>query len=71
MEQPLGFVAQKEYRYLQVEKVTLRSEIVSESLVWALCINDSRVWSLSCTERPLCVLTDTAREEDPASYVCG
>jgi len=35
-----------EYEGLQVEKVTLRFELVSESLVWALCISDSGVWSL-------------------------
>ena len=70
MEQPLGFVAQKEYRCLQVEKVTLRSEIVSESLVWTLCINDSEVWSLSSRKRSLCVLADTRWEEDYACCVC-
>jgi len=55
---------------LQVE-VTLRSETVTEGLVWVLCISDSGVWSLKSRERPLCVLTNTAWEEDPASCVYG
>jgi len=56
---------------LQVEEVTLRSETVSESLVWAHCISDSGVWYLSSSERPLYVLADTTWEKDPTSYVCG
>jgi len=43
MEQPRGYVTQGVCKCLQVEEVTLCFETVSESLIWALCISDSRV----------------------------
>jgi len=55
---------------LHVEEVTLRSETISKSLVWALCNSNSRVWTLSVRERSLCILVDIAWEENSASCTC-
>ena len=70
MEQPPGFVTPRECDDLHVEEVTLRSETISKSLVWALCISNSRVWTLSVRERSLCILVDIAWEENSASCTC-
>ena len=61
----------RECECLQVEEVTLRSETIFESLIWALCISASGVWFVSCAKRSLFILTDTTWKEDYASCVCG
>ena len=55
---------------LQVEEVTLRSETVSESLVWALRGSGIQKFGLCRAEKNYsCVLADTRWEENPTDCV--
>jgi len=64
------FLSRRECVALQIEKVTLQFETISERLVWALCISNSGAWTLSVREIPLYILADTLWEENYASCIC-
>ena len=68
MEQPLGFVAQRECEGLQVEEIILWFKTVSKSLIWALCRVIQEVGS--CTQRKTTLCFDGYNIERESCWLC-